>query len=62
MWDLGHWDGKPYPLGGGAVIHLPLAVLDRFTREDVRTRVQAIMPMGAIPVIRYYDPAGEEYV
>jgi hypothetical protein len=35
MWDLGYWDGKPYPLGGSAVIHLPLSVLERFTREEM---------------------------
>jgi hypothetical protein len=36
MWDLGYWDGKPYPLGGGSVVHLPLSVLNRFSRDKVR--------------------------
>lgn len=22
MWDLGYWDGKPYPLGGGSLVML----------------------------------------
>jgi hypothetical protein len=35
MWDLGYWDGKPYPLGGSAVIHLPLSVFGRFTRVEM---------------------------
>jgi hypothetical protein len=62
MWDLGHWDGKPYPLSGTSVVMLPLSVLERFTREVVQEKVRAAMPMGAIPIIRYYDPAGQEYV
>jgi hypothetical protein len=62
MWDLGYWDGKPYPLGGGLVVLLPVAFLDRFTKDDIALRLAAIAPLGAVLVIRYVDAAGNESV
>jgi hypothetical protein len=61
FWDTGNLDGKPYPLGGTLVVHLPLAVLDRFTAAQVKAKVESLVPVGTLPVIRYYDAAGEEY-
>jgi hypothetical protein len=60
FWDLGYWDGKPYPLGGAMVMYLPQSLLDRFTREEVNAKLAAILPLGTVPVVRYYTPDGEE--
>lgn len=62
FWDLGFWDGKPYPLGGAMTLLLPQSLLVKFTRDQIQAKVKDILPMGAIPVIRYYDAAGEEIV
>ena len=62
MWDTGYWDGKPYPLGGGMVLFLPSSILNRFTREEVKARIGAIVPMGTLPVLRFIDANGEESV
>jgi hypothetical protein len=62
FWDLGYWDGKPYPTGGALIVYLPQAILGRMSKSDVESRVQQSLPLGTIPVIRYYTPAGEESV
>jgi hypothetical protein len=60
FWDLGYWDGKPYPLGGGLIVYLPESTTSVFTPQQVLGKVQAIVPMGVLPVIRYVDQEGNE--
>jgi hypothetical protein len=60
FFDLGYWDGKPYPIGGGMAIYLPKELLTRMSREEVRAKLDAILPLGTLPVVRYYDKTGEE--
>lgn len=60
FWDLGHLDGKPYPLGGTSVVMLPASVLQTFADADVQAKVAFLMPMGTLAVVRYYDPNGNE--
>jgi hypothetical protein len=63
FWDLGYWDGKPYPLGGAAAVYLPDTILNTLTRQQVADIVQARMAMGAMALIRYYDvTTGEETI
>jgi hypothetical protein len=62
FFDLGYWDGKPYPIGGGLVIQLPKSLLDRMSRAEVQAKINAILPLGTLPVIRYYDNTGVESV
>ena len=65
FWDLGYLDGKPYPLGGAAVVYLPVALLSpagAYTRTDLQAIIGAVFPMGTIAVLRFYDPAGNESV
>lgn len=62
FFDLGYWDGKPYPIGGALAVYLPLSILDSLSRSDVQGKVESIIPMGAIAVIRYFDGQGQEYV
>jgi hypothetical protein len=60
FWDVGYWDGKPYPVKGGLVVYLPAELKARFPEDFIRSAVQATAPMGTIPVIRFYTQDGEE--
>lgn len=63
FWDLGFWDGQPFPVGGATVVYLPDSLLKpvgQFTRTEVEQVVRSVLPMGVVPVIRYYDNDGEE--
>ena len=62
FWDLGFWDGKPYPIGGTMALYVPASVLNIMSRSDVQGRVQASLPMGTLAVIHYYNPDGSEFV
>jgi hypothetical protein len=60
FWDLGFIDGKPYPAGGGLIVHLPSSILERMSQSDVENRVRSVLPLGVLPVIFYYDSDGAE--
>jgi hypothetical protein len=62
MWDIGYWDGKPYPIAGALVAYLPLSLLNTFSRSDIEGKMTSILPMGALAVVRYVDDQGQEYV
>lgn len=62
FWDLGHWDGKPYPIGGTLAVYVPASVLNDLSSADVLGAVEKSLPMGCLPVIRYYNPDGSEFV
>lgn len=62
FWDLGFWDGKPYPIGGTCAVYIPASVLDKMSSSDVQGAVQAALPIGTLPVIRYYNNDGSEFV
>jgi len=51
FWDLGHLDGKPYPLGGTSVVLLPASILNTFADADVKAIVANLMPMGTLAVV-----------
>lgn len=58
-WDIGSWDGQPYPSNGVIVVTVPDAVLKTkdnpkgFTEEEVREIVQKYIAFGVYPIIRY---------
>jgi hypothetical protein len=62
FFDIGYWDGKPYPVGGALVVYLPLSILNTMSRTEVQGKVNAALPMGALSVVRYFDEQGQEYV
>jgi hypothetical protein len=62
FWDLGFWDGKPFPAGGAMMIYLPVTLQNTFTEGEIAQIIGAIIPMGTIPVIRFYDSEGNETV
>jgi len=71
FWDLGYWDGKPWPIGGVVVLYLPLSPdgtgvqsngTDTISAADVSSVVSSILPMGTMASIRYYDQKGNETI
>lgn len=62
FWDLGYLDGKPYPVAGGILTYLPKRLLDTFTRAELQAKVDALLPMGSLAVLLFYDSDGEESV
>lgn len=62
FWDIGYWDGKPYPIGGALAVYLPYSILSTLSRTDIQGRINSILPMGAMAVIRYIDANGQEWV
>jgi len=58
-WDVGYWDGQPYPGMGAMVVEIPRSVLKEvggaFERPQVEEIVKRHMASGSYPVIRYYD-------
>lgn len=61
-WDLGFWDGKPYPVSGGLLVYLPITLLEKFDRSSILALVQEVLPAGAFPVIKFYSSDGTESV
>lgn len=62
FWDLGFWDGKPFPVGGAMIVYLPVTLQNIFSKDEVQQIVNSVCPMGTIPVIRYYDSNANETV
>ncbi len=60
FWDIGYWDGKPYPFAGALVVYLPTDILNTLSRAEIQGRVNSVVPMGSIVLIRYIDSAGNE--
>lgn len=58
-WDIGYWDGQPYPGMGGILVELPRSILKEvggsFSREQVLEIVERHMAHGSYPIIKYYD-------
>jgi hypothetical protein len=61
-WDLGFWDGKPYPVTGAVMIYAPASLLNTLTRTNIQASIQAVLPAGVFPVVRFYNPDGTELV
>lgn len=62
-WDIGNFDGTPYPGMGSILIELPRYLLKElggpFERGQVREIVMKHIGEGSYPVIRYYDESTE---
>jgi len=61
-WDIGFWDGTPYPGNSSIYVEIPAEVLEKaggtFTTLDIRNTVQRHIMAGTYPVIKTYgiDP------
>lgn len=62
FWDLGHWDGKPYPIGGVLAVYVPAGVLNTIAKSDVQSRIQKTMAAGCFAVVHFYNEDGTEFV
>lgn len=62
FWDLGYWDGKPFPIGGTMAVYVPASVLNTISSANVKGKIQNSMPMGTLAVIHFYNPDGTEFV
>lgn len=60
FWDLGYLDGRPYPTGGALPVYLPETLLELMSRAEIAAKLETIVPAGVLPLIRYYNAAGEE--
>lgn len=62
-WDIGNFDGTPYPGMGSILVELPRYILKElggsFEREQIKEIVQRHMGSGGYPVIKYYDASTE---
>ena len=61
-WDIGYLDGRPYPIGGTLVVYIPGNILSILTRTDVLARVNSCLPEGVLPVLRFYNNDGSEFI
>ncbi|MFW6017125.1 MAG: hypothetical protein ACOCRK_11855, partial [bacterium] len=52
-WDIGNWDGTPYPKNAVVVIELPKEILDKFSEKEVEKKINKHLALGVLPVIRY---------
>ena len=62
FWDIGYWDGRPYPIAGAVAVYLPYTLLNSLSRSDIEGRINAAMPMGALSIVRFIDANGQEWV
>jgi len=58
-WDVGYWDGQPYPGMGAMIVELPRSILKEvggdFSKEQVQSIVERHTGNGTYVVIKYYD-------
>ena len=58
MFDIGHYDGAPFPGSAATLIDLPASLLEInggiFTREQVDSIVKHHLSFGVYPVVRFY--------
>jgi|SRR5208337_63786 len=62
FWDLGYWDGKPYPVGGCLAVYVPASILNTISSSDIKGKIQASLPVGCLAIVHYYNADGSEFV
>lgn len=61
-WDLGYWDGRPYPYAGCYLVEIPVTIMSGaggdFRSDEIREIVERHTALGIYPLIRAYgiDP------
>lgn len=62
-WDIGYWDGEPYPENAVLVIRLPKYILKghggTFTNDDVHKAVQKHIALGVFYLLEFIDESPE---
>lgn len=58
-WDIGYYDGQPYPENGVIAIRLTRSVLKeyggRFTKAEIEDKLNKYLGYGILPIIEYVD-------
>lgn len=58
-WDIGHWDGEPYPENGIINIRITRSVLKEyggsFTRPEIEEKLEKHLGYGILPIIEFVD-------
>lgn len=58
-WDIGHWDGQPFPENGVIAIRLTRSVLKeyggKFTKAEIEEKLNKYLGFGILPIIEYVD-------
>jgi len=52
-WDVGNWNGKPYPSNAVIVIEIPEEVKDYLTEDEIEHKIEKHLALGVVPIIRY---------
>lgn len=64
-WDMGYWDGYPYPSMGSFVVEVPCELLDSNGGNLTRTQIQGIVQehaaAGSYGVVRTYSDASPQF-
>lgn len=58
-WDIGYWDGEPYPENAVVSIRLTRSVLKEyggtFTRPEIEEKLEKYLGYGVLPIIEFID-------
>lgn len=60
-WDMGNYDGAPFPGAGAIVVSIPNTLLYTYTEEEIRDKILKHTALGVYPIINYYYKCGEGY-
>jgi hypothetical protein len=60
FWDIGFFDGRPYPFAGALAVYLPIDILNVLSRTEIQDRVNSMIPMGSLAILRFIDNLGNE--
>lgn len=56
VWDIGSYDGHPFPVNGVIVITLPSDIQHQFSEEELRSIVEKYAAFGSYAIIKYQRP------
>lgn len=58
-WDIGHWDGQPFPENGVIVVRVTKSVLKEYggmySRPEIEERLDKYLGYGILPIIEFID-------
>lgn len=58
-WDIGHWDGEPFPENGVITVRISQSVLKehggQFTKPEIEDKLNRYLGYGILPIIEYVN-------
>jgi len=58
FWDIGHYDGEPYPGAAAVVIDVPEHIRPTLPEGDIKDKATKFLAAGVYPVFEYSDRSG----